>query len=259
MSIQKIPGSVAFGVEEGMAPFSLRQARYDALAEDVAGMAAARHAATGERTALLDVGVYNGVSRKYLEIRPGSEHIDYSGVDIFPLGEDLVYKSREWKLHHINLETGMAELPAESYDVVICEQVCEHLLHPENALADIARVLRPKGVAIIGVPIFPPGIHLIRKHLVPMADNMTGTTRGHVQAWSLYSFLDLLRTACPGLKPTCSRGFRIVSGGPLRFLEYHRWWWQFNRWVGSVVPSLCTEVQVVLTKEIAANRERRAA
>jgi SAM-dependent methyltransferase len=251
MSLQKVPGSVAFGVEEGMAPYSLRQARYDALAEDVAKLAAARHAATGQRTALLDVGVYNGVSRRYLEVRPGAEHIDYSGVDIFPAGEGLVYKSREWKLHHINLESGMGELPSDSYDVVLCEQVCEHLLHPEHALADIARVLRPGGTAFIGVPIFPPGIHLIRKHLVPMADRVTGAQRGHVQAWSLYSFLDLLRKSCPSLAVSCSRGFRFVSGGPLRFLEYHRWWWQLNRWLGSVIPALCTEVQVVLTKPAA--------
>jgi len=31
-------------------------------------------------------------------------------------------------------------------------------------------------------------------------------------------------------------------------LEHYRWWWQVNRWLGSMLPSLCIEVQVVAAK-----------
>jgi hypothetical protein len=68
-----------------------------------------------------------------------------------------------------------------------------------------------------------------------------------VQAFSLRSFRRLLReqTDFTLLK---ARGYRIVSGGPLRALENYAWWWKLNRLVGSLVPSLCIETQIVATK-----------
>jgi hypothetical protein len=72
--------------------------------------------------------------------------------------------------------------------------------------------------------------------------------RGHVQAWSKASFLRLVRQTCPNLTIETTRGFRIISGGILRPLEYLRWWWRFNRLLGRLVPSLCIEIQVVAQK-----------
>jgi hypothetical protein len=58
----------------------------------------------------------------------------------------------------------------------------------------------------------------------------------------------MVQDCCPSLEIEQVRGFRIVSGGPLRPLESYRWWWQFNRRLGARLPSLCTEVQVVAQK-----------
>ena len=43
-------------------------------------------------------------------------------------------------------------LPDDAYDTVVCSQVLHHLPEPHRALAEIARVLRPEGVAVITVP-----------------------------------------------------------------------------------------------------------
>ena len=37
------------------------------------------------------------------------------------------------------------DLPDASFDVVLCTQVLEHVRHPQRALAEIARVLKPGG------------------------------------------------------------------------------------------------------------------
>ena len=249
MSIKRTVGTMAFGVEPGFAPYRLRQARYYELAQDIGRLAAQRLEAGQPPLRLLDIGVYDGVSRRYIEVQPAAHHIEWHGVDIFPHGEDFVYKHDDWALYHIDLEHGLPSLPAEHFDVVICEQVLEHLHNVKLATADLARVLKPGGCLIVGVPIFTPGMHLIRKHVVPVWDKLVGTkkVRGHVQAFCLPSFHKLLQTTnC--LRIEKSRGFRIISGGILRSLEYQRWWWRLNRRIGQVVPALCVETQVVATR-----------
>jgi SAM-dependent methyltransferase len=253
---------IAYGVEpHRRATYELRQSRYYCLGEDVAREAAMLMAEHGRRCRLLDVGVFDGVSRRYIEIHAGSEFIDYEAVDIFPNGVSFVYKHADWRMHHIDLSHGMPGLASDAFDVVICEQVLEHLSNVERAIQDLARVLRPNGLLIVGVPIFPEGLHLARKHLVPLTDRLFGVrkVRGHVQAWSLRTFVREFRH-CDEIEIRQKRGFRIVSGGVLRPLEFSRLWWQLNRRIGALVPGLCIEVQLVCRKRArpAAGRTRGA-
>ena len=250
MSTSGYRGYKAFGIEDGHAPYRLRQARYYELGQECAEFAKDRFAQTGQAIDLLDIGTYDGVTRKYVEAFPGGEHVRYHGVDIFPLGEEFVYKHQDWKLHNVNLEAGLPGLPSDFYDVVVCEQVLEHLHHPDLALNGMERVLKPGGRMILGVPIFPPGLDLLRKHVVPVTDKLfkVKKVRGHVQGWSRGSFLRLVRAACPTLQIVQTRGFRIISGGVLRGLEWQRWWWQANRRIGRMLPGLCIEVQVIAEK-----------
>src|SRR5205085_3091969 len=145
---------------------------------------------------------------------------------------------------------GLPQLPSNAYDVVVCEQVLEHLQHCEDALAELVRVLRPSGLLVVGVPIFPFGLHLLRRHLVPRLDRWfkVKKVRGHVQAFSQRTFLQMLDDTGE-LEIEQVRGFRFISGGPLRPLEYCRWWWQLNRHLGRMLPSLCTEIQVLARKQ----------
>lgn len=242
---------IAFGAQpERRATYELRQARYYALGEDIAREAARIGSDEARRCSLLDVGVFDGVSRRFAELHPGNEFIDYEGVDIYPYGVELVYKHQDWKLHNINLLGGMPGLASDSYDIVVCEQVLEHLSVVQPAIKDLVRVLKPGGLLIVGVPIFPERLHLIRKHVVPVTDRLfrLSRVRGHVQAWSLRTFTRELRDV-PELEITQRRGFRIVSGGILRPLEFTRWWWRWNVLIGSLLPAFCAEVQLVCRKK----------
>ncbi len=260
MSIERNASTKAFGVEEGFAPYRLRQARYYELGVDCAQWARQHFEATRQKYELLDIGTYDGVTRRYVEIHPGSEHVKYHAVDIFPQGKEFVYKHQDWQLHHIDLTKGLPGLKSNSYDVVVCEQVLEHLHDPAVAIHAMHRVLRPGGRMILGVPIFPEGMHLLRKHVVPVVDRITkAKPRGHVQAWSKRTFVNLIKKTCPDLKIETARGFRIISGGLLRPLESYRWWWQLNRRIGATLPSLCVEVQIILQKPAAAAAMPRAA
>ncbi len=44
------------------------------------------------------------------------------------------------------------EFPNASFEKISCSEVLEHTLHPQRALAEIARVLTPDGTAVVSVP-----------------------------------------------------------------------------------------------------------
>ena len=52
-------------------------------------------------------------------------------------------------------EVDKLDLPAASFDRIICTEVLEHTVDPAAILAAIARLLRPSGVAVITVPNDP--------------------------------------------------------------------------------------------------------
>lgn len=241
--------TLAFGVEPCSVPYRLRLARYPALAQSVARFARARGAGRRQPLDLLDVGVGSGRSRRFIEAHLEDDCIRYHGVDRFPYGHSFVYKHESWSLYEACLEGGLPLLESDRFDVVLCEQVLEHLHHAESAAQELVRVLKPGGLLIAGVPIFPFGLHVLRRHLVPVVDRWLPLKkdRGHVRAFSLRSFVRMLRGAGP-LEISAVRGFRIVSGGPLRALECCCWWWRLNCLVGSAVPGLCIEAQVLATK-----------
>ena len=95
-------------------------------------------------------------------------------------------------------EADKLDLPAESFDRVICTEVLEHTVEPEAVLAAIARLLRHDGAAIITVPN-DPLIHRIKAivrrrpftSLVGDRVNWGGDTY-HLHQWTPQQFAALL-------------------------------------------------------------------
>ena len=72
--------------------------------------------------------------------------------------------------------------PNDSFDVVFLLEVLEHLDYPDKALAEIARILKPDGHLILGVPREPLWcmLNMARgKYL-----SHFGNTPGHLNHWS---------------------------------------------------------------------------
>jgi 2-polyprenyl-3-methyl-5-hydroxy-6-metoxy-1,4-benzoquinol methylase len=226
--------------------YRLRLARYMVLAQDISDWAG-EAALAGRTLSVLDVGCGWGPLLNQLEAEPHFANIRISACDA---SDRELYKPELYQEFVIgDLAGGCPEIGSERYDVVVCEQVLEHLDTLDRAIATLVRVTRPGGLLVIGVPIFFPPLHLARKYLVPRFAGILRhpETASHLQAFSLFSFLRLLR-AYPNLSVVKARGFRIISGGLLRPLENYRWWWQLNRRLGELLPALCIEVQIILRK-----------
>jgi SAM-dependent methyltransferase len=236
----------AFGVDPVRRQFySLRQSRYDALAQDVSDWAG--EAPPGEKLHLLIVGCGVGTELRHLAAKPHFDKLVISGANY---SAEECYRRDIYRDFFVgDLMGGYPEIPSNAYDIVVCEQVLEHLERIDAAIAFLGRVLKPGGKAIIGVPIFPPPLDLARQHLVPRLDRLVGRrrSRGHRQAFSMYSFLRAIQRHS-GLRLIKVRGFRIISGGLLRWLDNYRWWWRANRRLGELVPALCIEIQAVVEK-----------
>ena len=239
---------LAFGVEPSRYRYRLRLARYMELAEAVANVA--RQSATRGQASLelLDLGVGRGRTLRYLEPHRCVERIRFVGVDVSAHRLAQVYGGKRWTLLQHDIQDGLP-FESASFDVIVCEQVLEHLRAPQAAVAEMARILRPGGTLIVGVPIFPRGIDQVRRRMAARYNAWLGRRSDHPQTFTLRSLRRILeQTGAFDIQH--ARGFRIVSGGVLGFLENSRWWWRCNRALGKMVPWACTEVQIVACKPI---------
>lgn len=229
--------------------YRLRLARYSVLAQDINDWAG-EAARAGRVLSVLDVGCGWGPLLCQLAGEPNFRHLRIAGADLIDRVRYRRHRYREFFIG--DLTGGYPEIASDRYDVVVCEQVLEHLDTLDAAMATLERVVRPGGILVIGVPIFIPPLHLARKHLIPRLARVMRhpPTGSHRQAFSLSSFLRLLRGR-PSLRVAKIRGFRIVSGGLLRPLENYAWWWHLNRRLGELLPALCIETQLILVKSSA--------
>jgi SAM-dependent methyltransferase len=64
----------------------------------------------------------------------------------FPFGE--MHPSGRWRNENLEAQT----FDSEAFDVVVTQDVFEHVFHPDRAIAEIARTLRPGGLCLMTVP-----------------------------------------------------------------------------------------------------------
>lgn len=95
---------------------------------------------------LLEIGCGEGATL----LRAREAGWEVTGTEIAP---DLVGHVRDRLGLDCKLGT-LAELgfPSDSFDAVLINQVLEHVEDPKSELGEIHRVLKPKGVIVIGVP-----------------------------------------------------------------------------------------------------------
>jgi predicted SAM-dependent methyltransferase len=119
------------------------------------------------------------VAQKASAIPPGSRVLDI-GAGTCPyrsLFHHCDYKAQDFKKFtgqkrdggteygSIDYESDITAIPVpdESFDVVLCTEVLEHVPEPSSALKEMARILRPGGRALLTVPL-GSGLHQLPYH-----------------------------------------------------------------------------------------------
>jgi SAM-dependent methyltransferase len=96
----------------------------------------------GKRT--LDVGCSDGLYLRGLSAESvGVEHVHELAAKARETGHDVVEG---------DIETVVSTIDSASFDAVLASHVLEHLKRPMDMLEEMARILRPAGLLILGLP-----------------------------------------------------------------------------------------------------------
>lgn len=106
-------------------------------------------ASVAKHSSLMDIGCWDGRATARYALACGANQV--SGIEIFA---DQVSQARERGIdvHKVDLERGILPLSDNSFELVICNQVFEHIKGVFDLLSEIHRILKPGGHFIFSVP-----------------------------------------------------------------------------------------------------------
>jgi len=141
----------------------------------------------GKPDKILEIGVGEGqITEICLSIFANAQ---YTAADIASGILEVAKKKLIEHKHKISFEIqDIKNMPYEnnSFDLIICCEVLEHVPEPQKGLTEIFRVLKPNGFAVVSVPREPIWrvLNMVRGYYW----SNLGNTPGHVNHWSVTSF-----------------------------------------------------------------------
>ena len=141
ISVSRDRPNHAFGVDPTRRErYSLRQARYDAAAEDIDSWARERHAGATRFPCSMSA------ARRRTPTAPprtSASLREYPTIGSDIPSDEIYKRNLDHEVVLSDLMAGQKEIPSESYDVVVCEQVLEHLAQIDLAIQSLERILKP--------------------------------------------------------------------------------------------------------------------
>jgi SAM-dependent methyltransferase len=137
---------------------------------------------------LLDVGCWNGELSERCAAALGAKRM--LGVEVYE-GPAAEAEAKGLEVARFDLETGRLPWEDGSVDVVVCNQVLEHLKNIWLPMTEIHRVLRPGGHAVLSVPNLA-SLHnrvLLALGRQPTSVRVLGP---HVRGYAFREFRDLV-------------------------------------------------------------------
>ena len=144
---------------------------------------------------IIDLGCGEGITiEKLLKAFPSSNVL---GFDL--LNENIAI-CRRHGLPVRQADAGRLDLPDGAADVVLFMEVIEHLDHPEAAMAEIRRILKPRGKAIV---VYPNDGFFRLARMLTLRFTEARFDPGHVKQWTPRSMAVFLRES--GFEVTTAR------------------------------------------------------
>jgi len=92
-----------------------------------------------------------------LRLKPYCAHLDYVSQDFCQYegkGDGNALQTGAWDTTRIDIVSNIVSIPVpdESFDVVLCSEVLEHIPDPVAAIKEFARILKPGGTLLVTAP-----------------------------------------------------------------------------------------------------------
>lgn len=232
---RKVRDRLAFGVFGSNRDYLLSRAKFPIIAEELHRLAGTKRDAP---LRVLDAGIGRCRLQRLWQLRYPEMTVDWHGIDLLDFRLRL-----HQQLPGIQRVRGRLEsLPyaSESFDVVACVWVLQHVRDPGRVLAELVRVLRPGGSLIVSVPNSPQPVKFVQERFharLTERERRAGKQFSYepqIQFYDRTRLATLLRAA--GAEPVRWQGVGIVTGGPIAFLENYEWYYRANVWVGARIP-----------------------
>jgi SAM-dependent methyltransferase len=96
--------------------------------------------------------LFNGRPKTVLHVAPEAE---FENALSKAIGDGYITADLLEPRARVRMDITDIQYPAEFFDIIVCSHVLEHVPNDRKAMAEFARVLKPKGWAAIMVPCFP--------------------------------------------------------------------------------------------------------
>jgi SAM-dependent methyltransferase len=195
----------------------------------------------GKPFVIADVGCDRGIIKRFI---PPINNARWLGLDM-DTNREGIHLAKYNELYQCDFDKGIP-LPDAAIDIVICSHVLEHLPRPEFTIGEIARILRPGGMLLVGVPIAPKFIAHFRERQFAKELKSGKRKLGH----HIHSFwLNRLRRLAEqvGLQVEFSTGTALIRKKGSR-LENYALWIRFNQVWAALFPSLGQEICLQIRK-----------
>ena len=197
----------------------------------------------GKPVVIADVGCDRGIIKRFI---PPVKNARWLGLDIDTNREGIELANYD-ELHRCDFNVGLP-LPDASVDIAICSHVLEHLPRPEFTIGEIARILRPGGMLLIGVPVAPKFVaHFREKQFAKELQSGKRKIGQHIHVFWTNRIRRLAEQV--GLQVEFSTGTALIRKKGSR-LENHALWIRLNQVWAALFPSLGQELCVQLRKPL---------
>lgn len=142
--------------------------------------------------------------------------------------------------------------PKECFDVVLCNQVIEHIPQNKKVLQELKRVIRTEGMLILGVPNEGCFLGWLRNHVIQRS---ILRTTDHVHFYTQQSISNLVTEAGFSILKIERAGFLVPQSVFYYILSYTKPGRRLLYILGKLWKSQCAELIIVLIKQLKTERK----
>jgi 2-polyprenyl-3-methyl-5-hydroxy-6-metoxy-1,4-benzoquinol methylase len=185
---------------------------------------------SGKKLKILDAGCGDGINLTILSKMPNAQ---ITACDYNPIRIQRTKKAfPNVKVIHQDLSN--VQIDEDSFDIILCSQVLEHVPEDTVVLRELRKMLSPSGILIVGVPNEGCFLARLRNHVL---EPYIGRTTDHVHFYTEEELTNKFRSAGFRVKEKLDQNFFFPKQSISNFFASRDWGFEFMKILRRIFPS----------------------